>query len=443
VNKRKISLLLSIVVPLLIVDTSIGKIADLIDKEWILTWGFVLFVFMAAICGLGQYFIGSFVKLKSNEIRNKVSYINIIHKVTMPVQYTLHGIFIFVILQIVLTSYYYTAALTVATTISCSLALAIMIVLAQRFFAWRKSNKNFLVLLYSLSTVLLAIHIGFALAIIDISLLNTQPEKWPQAPGSSSSYFKLTSVLYGVGIVHYAYFVTAILSFILMWAATVLVLHHHFQKKLQKFKFWGIVSLPLAFFLGQFIVLHFDLLVPLLKIDPVFFTIASTIFFTLTLPAGGILFAFAFLVGVKSIPCSSIVRDYITISAIGFILFFVSVQTSILYASYPPFGLVTISFVGLSSYLIVVGIYSSATSLSQDARLRQAIRNSAINQLNFLDSIGAAQTEQELQKRIVRIAKKHADTMAEKTGVESSVNEDDIKQYLKIIIEEMKGMKQQ
>ena len=79
----------------------------------------------------------------------------------------------------------------------------------------------------------------------------------------------------------------------------------------------------------------------------------------------------------------------LVITAIGFILLFVSDQAVTLIATpYPPFGLVSVSAVGLSSYLILVGLYYSAISLSNDVNLRRTIRESVLRESKFLDSIG-------------------------------------------------------
>jgi hypothetical protein len=45
--------------------------------------------------------------------------------------------------------------------------------------------------------------------------------------------------------------------------------------------------------------------------------------------------------------------------------------------------------------------------------------------------------EQELQSRVLTIAKKNSDTLAEETGVETSMNEDDMKDYLEIVMKEL------
>ena len=125
-------------------------------------------------------------------------------------------------------------------------------------------------------------------------------------------------------------------------------------------------------------------------------------------------------------------------SAFGFVLLFVSNQAVVLIsAPYPPFGLPTISLMGLSSYLILVGIYSSAISVAQDTKLRQTIRKSTTEESKLLISIGSAQMEQEIQRRAVKVAKDQQQTMAEQTGVQSSLTEHDMKQYVSEVLKEI------
>lgn len=130
------------------------------------------------------------------------------------------------------------------------------------------------------------------------------------------------------------------------------------------------------------------------------------------------------------------------ISAFGFVLLFVSDQAIVLIiAPYPPFGLVTISFLGISSYLVLAGIYSSAISVSLDIGLRKSIRKSVTEHSKFLDSIGSAQMDKGLQEVVLKMNKEYAHQMAEQIGVESSVTEDDMKQYLNKVLEEIGGNK--
>ena len=128
-----------------------------------------------------------------------------------------------------------------------------------------------------------------------------------------------------------------------------------------------------------------------------------------------------------------------TIAGYGMVLFYVTLQAQVSQAAYPPFGLVSTACVGLSTYLIYVGLYSSAVIVSQDLALRQSIRKSLTAQSKLLDSMGTAQLEREVQRRVLTIAKKVSDDMAEKTGVETSMNEDEIKDYIERVMRELEG----
>ena len=98
---------------------------------------------------------------------------------------------------------------------------------------------------------------------------------------------------------------------------------------------------------------------------------------------------------------------------------------------------------GLSSYLLLLGVYASAISVSEDSKLRQSIRQVALREPRLLDSIGTAQMEQEIQRRMLAVTRKTRKLMTEETGVQSSLSEDDMKQYLQQVIEEVKKTKNQ
>jgi hypothetical protein len=164
-----------------------------------------------------------------------------------------------------------------------------------------------------------------------------------------------------------------------------------------------------------------------------------TLFFTFSRPVGAILFGLAFwMIARRLRDKSSVVVDYMIISGIGLVLLFVSNQAIIFVDEpYPPFGLASVSFMGLASYLVLIGIYSSAISISEDSRLRSSIRNFAIKEANLLDSIGTAHLEQEIQKKVVEFTKRNQDRIAEEAGVQSSLTEDDMKSYLQQVIKEI------
>ena len=50
--------------------------------------------------------------------------------------------------------------------------------------------------------------------------------------------------------------------------------------------------------------------------------------------------------------------------------------------------------------------------------------------------MGSAHMEQELQSTVMKIAKKHSDVLTEKTGIESSMTDSDIKEYMAMVLNE-------
>jgi hypothetical protein len=89
-----------------------------------------------------------------------------------------------------------------------------------------------------------------------------------------------------------------------------------------------------------------------------------------------------------------------------------------------------------------LGLYSAAISLAQDQELRRSIRRLALSESKFLDTIGFAHLEHELEIKVAKIVKDQSEKMAEKTGVESSLSDTDIKQYLEQVLVEIKSKRQ-
>jgi hypothetical protein len=102
--------------------------------------------------------------------------------------------------------------------------------------------------------------------------------------------------------------------------------------------------------------------------------------------------------------------------------------------------MVSLSLLSLSSYYLLFGLYSSALSLSQDISLRNHLRSIARNDNNSLSSIGTAQMETEVKRAVGElkdVAEVHEKELAEKTGIETPIAENEVEDYLKQVIEEV------
>ena len=102
---------------------------------------------------------------------------------------------------------------------------------------------------------------------------------------------------------------------------------------------------------------------------------------------------------------SSKVKDYLIICGIGITLVGICLSTSALQQTY---GMAAHSLVLLSSYLFTVGFYSSVISVSQDKSLRESIKRSATDVSRLLDVLESPQLKQEIETRVLTIAKEEA-----------------------------------
>jgi hypothetical protein len=385
---------------------------------------------------VGQYFVLEYVNKKSREVGDYKKFrIKVLHRALTAVQYGLTAINIFVIVQMVVISRYNVASLIAVCSISYGLSIILMGILAQRFFSWFKITRNHVVLLYGISSAVIGINATFTLFYVAYMLFLNQPA----IIRPHITFFTPFSVPTPLVIIlNYGYIVSTIASFITSWIATTMLLRLY-SKKPSAIKYWIIICIPLAYFLMQFNPLFLNLFLPISESEPIFFSTLYTLFFTMSKPAGGVLFGIAFWSVARSLKHSTTVRSYMIMSAFGFVLLFVSNQAvALISAPYPPFGLSTISLMGLSSYLILIGIYSSAVSISQDINLRKSIRKAAQQQSELLSDIGTAQMQKELEKRVMRIVKEDSDTLIEETGVMPSMSEFDMKEYLDKVLVEIK-----
>jgi hypothetical protein len=390
-----------------------------------------LFVIFAVLAIAGQYYILQFVKYKSRGIRNKA--LHILYKTTTILQYLLVADFIVIIVGMIIFGRYPTLGLTFITAGAYGLNIVLMGVFAGIFFSWYKSNRNsIVVLLYALS---------FAVVIITSSIFLTGnmyrfAEKPPIIFANVEQHINKSepgSLLY---VLNKIYHYSDIPSFALKWIATAFLLYHYSQR-MGKTKYWILISLPLIYFLGTYMD-DFHIYEPHTDSEEFYWNV----YVTYNSTAGGILFYIGFVVATKHFRDNWVIKDYLIICGFGFLLFFSAGQTTLAFSPFPPFGFATMSFYGLSTYLILLGLYASAISVSEDIELRKSIKKSTLRESRFLDSMGTAHMEKELLKRMVLKAREEQKELTQEAGgVKSSLNEEDILNIVKEVERDVKEKK--
>jgi len=226
-------------------------------------------------------------------------------------------------------------------------------------------------------------------------------------------------------------------SFFLTWLATATLLRPY-RKKHGNLGYWTIISIPLLVFMSQYFIQGFKISDQLIATEAVFYGSLFTLLFIFTKLAGGILFGLAFWLISRKIQNGKSVREYLIMSAYGLLLLLLSIQIlGIIVVPYPPFGILTISIAGMSSYLVFVGIYGSAITMTENSKLRAEIRK-AVTESGFLDSIGSAQLENKIEKEVASISKNFRDKLLKETGINLDMDEGEVKDYLHEVLTEIK-----
>jgi hypothetical protein len=94
--------------------------------------------------------------------------------------------------------------------------------------------------------------------------------------------------------------------------------------------------------------------------------------------------------------------------------------------------------------MIFLGLYSTAISISQDNKLRSSIKKFATRDSNLLSSIGTAHMEQEIQrtvKSMKNVVEEKEKELEEQTGIEANLEEDEMKNYLEEVMQEVGKVK--
>ena len=397
-------------------------------------WEIGLLVILSCIYGICQYLILKFIKQKSRPIRDKVSPFNKLNIFVEKIQYLFIFIIGVIVLEIVTISHYHTALLNLGSTINYAIGGAAMAILAVNFLSWYRTIRSYVVLSYGTATAVASIAFTIFLVYNSLVLFSMPAERDSESSPSSFQLYPQDSLM---GSLQYHNGVVNFVTVLLLWVSSAIMLHQHSQK-LGKIKFWGLMIIPALFFVIQPTALIFPYIPIILGISDQEVPLYATMLYTVVPGiAGGLLFAAPFLAIARSIPKNTVLREYLIITVWGFILFNVTTSANVLLAPYLPFGFLTVMLVGSSTYLILVGLYCSAISISVDSALRRSIKKSLLDESKLLDSIGSAHMEQETIRKITEIAKEQQNSIVEETGVQSSLDEIEMRKYLEDVIEEV------
>ncbi|HEX6672308.1 MAG TPA: hypothetical protein VF084_08730 [Nitrososphaeraceae archaeon] len=414
----------------MVVDTSLGIIPDFITEFILSSTGISLFIFITLVTITGIIWLQNFVSKDNVNIISKSKYLSNLLLISKVINGILISNLCIVIVSILLFSKYSTINLLITNNIMAIIGSLFLIILALKFINWYISDRSSIILLiYGFSFIIFAVSFFFGyfsenLYLLDKPVLITPSMEvvYPISDGDPFEFF------YDI----YTHLIA--ISLFLFLVGSYILLNNYLEKV---YRLRLIVTLVISFVL--YIVVNLDsygLEIPNADQSLVFLYLIQN----LGTVVGGVMIGYSFWKVGKRLGNTNPIRKYLIMTAFGLILIFIITQGTLIMTSFPPFGLSSLSFVIISIYLFNFGFYAMAVSLSQDVKLRQTIKLKTKRNINLLSSIGKAQMTSELQRAVSdvkTVVEKEEKELEEKTGIETSLSEENIQDYMKQVLEEM------
>ena len=393
---------MAVLVVTIILDSVLLRTYDLYSKATTSAWANPTFILTVSISILAQFLLLDMLRRNKEKMKTKTASRFVQLNIAITVVQSLLAVNLIVsVISIVTHSSYSTMILILGVTVSYATTISLLLLLSIRFVSWFGSRRNIELLLYAIAAASIAVSAIITLLFSDLTLSHLPPNVRFKISGSSI-YIPSGSVEEKLAEANYLF---VPLSFFLTWLASASLLRSY-RRKHGNWGYWALISIPLVVFMSQYLIQAFKISDQLITTDPVFYGSLFTLLFIFTKLVGGVLFGMAFWLISRKIQNGRSVRDYLVMSAFGFLLLLVSIQIlGIITVPYPPFGILTISIAGMSAYLVFVGIYGSAITMTESSKLRAEIRKT-VTELGFLDSIGVCSTREQDRKRSRKYFKK-------------------------------------
>ena len=437
-NKSIFTLIISILI-IIIMDGSLtifctpksNRIINISNSELYLIYSIVFIVSNIVLLKL-------VTKATSNLKKENKYYFFII----LTVQSFISLILVTIYAQITYSSNYSNFLIFLIVGSSFLSSIAFLIILTGKLLYWFSLTPNYLTFIYGIAILIFIINtiIGFVYL---TEVLSTHNDKIK--PASCRAIFaSLFSINPDLSIfLSKLYDITSIISFVSIWFATTTMLNQY-SRRIGKIKYWFLVTIPLVVFMTKYEVMFYYFLSDPTILDIFYIELGPNlnpivhILLNANLQFGAVFFAIAFLVIAKKIPKRHNIVNSIIISLFGMMFLFGSKDISALIVpSYPPVGIVAISFMGLASYLLLVGIYSSASIAARDITLRKYLNKMVGNDTSLLRNIAFSEKESEIEKNVKSLMTYSSEWQESNKRFE--IDQHELKEIIEDVISEVKA----
>lgn len=380
----------------------------------------ILFEYLIVICNRS---------ITRNIIGKNSPYLAVIQKIVITSTVISTILLISIWIEMSIFSRYTMILVVLAVGLSYCTSAFVLGSLAYRFLIWLRAYRSHVIFAYALASLLLSFAVVLTISNVMYMLAN-------QPPVIFKNSAHMVAYVVSNPFFEAVFLYTSIASFLSIWLSSFFLIREYYVQT-TRYKYLLLFCVPLFFFLTQFQPFLVELFAHYRTADPTTFGIYYSLFISYSKPVGGIFFGLAFFMAagkVRVVP----LKDYLVLAGLGLILFFTANQAILLNnLTYPPFGMAASSFLGLASFLVFVGIYGSALSFAQDANIRKYVRNSVSKELRLMDRIGMSELEEQISRKVTKITKNVTEQMEQETGVEPSLQDDEVQNYISEVLAEL------
>jgi hypothetical protein len=322
-------------------------------------------------------------------------------------------------------------------------SFAFLAIIVFHLFNWFKHNKNKIILFYAFTFLIFSIHIIAGLIYLHTELSYKKEVIKLLPPRLLFAYIFTTNLPLTTFLIN-LYDLTFILSFIIAWVTTAILLNQY-SEKIGKIRYWFFIILPLIFLLSSYELLVYYIFGYHISFYDLFINSDLSEFIPIDIinilvgspkQIGGILFGIVFWLISSKINDKKIKKTMLATSA-GIIFIYSSSKIySLTLTAVPPHGILTISFILVGAYMLTIGIFNTAINISNNILLRKEIYKPIEEDLELLKNIGVSQMEIETERQFKKISKKMRNKEIEQAE-NYDLNPDNVKELIKDILNEV------
>jgi hypothetical protein len=435
-TKRNSLIFILIFTSIVVIDSTIARFFSYSGIELPTTSNLAIFISFSIVYSVSSIMLINSVIKNSSRYRYKLPVnLKYFHGIITITQISMIGIIVTILLQMAIFHKYSIFLLHASTILTHISALVFVSLLIFTFAGWLKSRRNYIIIMFTVSFVLISVTIIVSLVYLESQYSATRSLSKDIRP--YPIHFVLIQFPSGqwTEILSSVFDALSLSSFLTIWLATISLLYQY-RYKVGRFRYFIITSIPLIYYLVPLQDYFGNVFSPLILSSPIAFGMIYVLIFSATKQIGALLFSLAFWTA-SSMVTNDRVRSSLLTSAIGMALLFGSIEiVTLQYKIYPPYGLVTEAFMPVGAYLLFVGIFTSAINVSRDAKLRKEFYKNAVSQFNLLKTIGVTQMEKELLKEYKPVLAR-SDELEEPRY--QPLEQSDVKEIIRDVLQELQA----